>query len=85
VFLSAISPTRAPVPSHTLFKDMPADHLCRANERTLQSNKKTIMPADVFAALEEIEFGFMRDQLEAEFASSFSLPTPTKPPFSLRC
>lgn len=31
------------------------------------------MPADVFKALDEIEYGFMRDKLEAEFAST--LPT----------
>lgn len=30
------------------------------------------MPADVFNALDEIEYGFMRDRLEAEFASQFS-------------
>jgi hypothetical protein len=28
------------------------------------------MPADVFKALDEIEYGFMRERLEAEFASS---------------
>ncbi|KAK3394777.1 hypothetical protein B0H63DRAFT_461922 [Podospora didyma] len=44
-------------------------HLANAaNESTLSSNKKTIMPADVFKALDDIEFGFMRPKLEAEFA-----------------
>ncbi|KAI1410863.1 histone-fold-containing protein [Hypoxylon sp. FL1857] len=44
------------------------NHLANAaNEKTLNSNKKTIMPADVFEALEDIEFEFMRDRLEAEF------------------
>lgn len=44
------------------------NHLANAaNERTLNSNKKTIMPADVFEALEDIEFEFMRERLEAEF------------------
>ncbi|KAI2466136.1 histone-fold-containing protein, partial [Annulohypoxylon bovei var. microspora] len=38
-----------------------------ANEKTLSSNKKTIMPADVFDALNDIEFEFMRERLEAEF------------------
>ena len=33
-------------------------------------NKKTIMPPDVFRALDEIEFGFMRERVEAEFAST---------------
>lgn len=41
-----------------------------ANENTLASGKKTIMPADVFKAIEETEFGFMRAKLEAEFTSS---------------
>jgi hypothetical protein len=27
------------------------------------------MPADVFQALEDIEYGFMREKLEAEFQS----------------
>lgn len=43
--------------------------LCSANTLTTNAGKKTIMPADVFAALDDIEFGFMREQLEAEFAS----------------
>ncbi|OTA78180.1 hypothetical protein M434DRAFT_402271 [Hypoxylon sp. CO27-5] len=44
------------------------NHLANAaNEKTLNSNKKTIMPADVFEALEDIEFEFMRERLEAEF------------------
>ncbi|AEO65878.1 uncharacterized protein THITE_2113448 [Thermothielavioides terrestris NRRL 8126] len=45
------------------------NHLANAaNEFTVASNKKTIMPADVFKALDEIEYGFMREKLEAEFA-----------------
>jgi hypothetical protein len=28
------------------------------------------MPADVFKALDDIEYGFMRQRLEAEFAST---------------
>ncbi|KAI1376920.1 histone-fold-containing protein [Hypoxylon crocopeplum] len=44
------------------------NHLANAaNEHTQNSNKKTIMPADVFAALEDIEFPFLRERLEAEF------------------
>ncbi|CAK7213916.1 hypothetical protein SBRCBS47491_001968 [Sporothrix bragantina] len=44
-------------------------HLANAaNNITTNAGKKTIMPADVFAALDDIEFGFMREQLEAEFA-----------------
>ncbi|KXJ91922.1 histone-fold-containing protein [Microdochium bolleyi] len=38
-----------------------------ANEHTLDNNKKTIMPADVFAALEDTEFSFFRERLEAEY------------------
>lgn len=44
--------------------------LLSANERTLNANKKTIVPADVFEALDEIEFGFLKEPLEAEFAST---------------
>ncbi|KAF2964350.1 hypothetical protein GQX73_g9232 [Xylaria multiplex] len=44
------------------------NHLANAaNEHTLNNNKKTIMPADVFAALDDIEFPFFRERLEAEF------------------
>ncbi|KAI0838881.1 histone-fold-containing protein, partial [Hypoxylon sp. FL0890] len=44
------------------------NHLAAAaNEKTQSTNKKTIMPVDVFEALEEIEFEFMRERLEAEF------------------
>ncbi|KAK3301109.1 uncharacterized protein B0H64DRAFT_429035 [Chaetomium fimeti] len=44
-------------------------HLANAaNDFTVGSNKKTINPADVFKALDEIEYGFMRERLEAEFA-----------------
>ncbi|KAI0110137.1 histone-fold-containing protein [Daldinia grandis] len=43
-------------------------HLANAaNEHTQSSNKKTIMPADVFAALGDIEFPIFRERLEAEF------------------
>ncbi|KAI0850536.1 histone-fold-containing protein [Daldinia vernicosa] len=43
-------------------------HLANAaNEHTQSSNKKTIMPADVFAALEDIEFPSFCETLEAEF------------------
>lgn len=34
------------------------------------------MPADVFKALDEIEYGFMREKLEAEFASASPVPLP---------
>ncbi|KAI0478260.1 histone-fold-containing protein, partial [Xylaria cf. heliscus] len=44
------------------------NHLANAaNEHTLGNNKKTIMPGDVFAALDDIEFPFFRERLEAEF------------------
>ncbi|KAI1094892.1 histone-fold-containing protein [Rostrohypoxylon terebratum] len=44
------------------------NHLANAaNEKAQGSNKKTIMPADVFEALNDIEFEFMRERLEAEF------------------
>lgn len=34
------------------------------------------MPADVFRALDDIEFGFMRERVEAEFASAQEPPPP---------
>lgn len=34
------------------------------------TGKKTIMPIDVFNAIDEIGMGFMRKQLEEEFESS---------------
>lgn len=34
------------------------------------------MPADVFRALDEIELGFMRERVEAEFASPLLLYYP---------
>ncbi|KAJ4295870.1 hypothetical protein N0V88_004572 [Collariella sp. IMI 366227] len=56
-------------------------HLANAaNENTVASNKKTIVPADVFKALDETEFGFMREKLEAEFAipqETQAKPAPT--------
>lgn len=41
-----------------------------ANEHTIAAGKKTIAPADVFKALEDIEFPFLKEPLEAEFAST---------------
>ncbi|KAH8203583.1 hypothetical protein TruAng_002216 [Truncatella angustata] len=44
------------------------NHLTNAaNERTLSSNKKTIMPNDVFEALEDIEYPEFRDIVQQEF------------------
>jgi len=40
----------------------------------MSGGKKTIMPADVFRALDDIEYGFMREKLEAEFASTSDPP-----------
>ncbi|KAK4132611.1 histone-fold-containing protein [Trichocladium antarcticum] len=52
------------------------NHLANAaNEFTVSSNKKTIMPADVFKALDDIEYGFMREKLEAEFAKFNEIQT----------
>jgi histone H3/H4 len=44
--------------------------LASANENTVNAGKKTISPADVFKALEETEFAFLKEPLEAEFAST---------------
>ncbi|KAL6869099.1 hypothetical protein ACO1O0_000422 [Amphichorda felina] len=46
-----------------------------ANEHTTSAGKKTIAPADVFKALDDIEFGFLRERLEAEFAKFNAIQT----------
>ncbi|KAK2603841.1 hypothetical protein QQS21_003965 [Conoideocrella luteorostrata] len=51
--------------SATIFINYLASH---ANEHTITANKKTIAPADVFKALDDIEFSFLKEPLEAEFA-----------------
>ncbi|CAI4216260.1 unnamed protein product [Parascedosporium putredinis] len=51
--------------SATVFISYIASH---ANEHAQSAGKKTVLPADVFQALEDTEFGFLRGQLEAEFA-----------------
>ncbi|KAK6842656.1 hypothetical protein PG987_003516 [Apiospora arundinis] len=44
------------------------NHLASAaNERTLGSGKKTILPDDVFEALDDIEYSQFRERLQAEF------------------
>lgn len=43
-----------------------------ANENTVAAGKKTILPADVFKALDDTEFSFLKEPLEAEFASTFA-------------
>lgn len=48
----------------------------RANEHTVNAGKKTILPADVFKALEDTEFGFLKEALEAEFKSMLKPPSP---------
>lgn len=44
-----------------------------ANENTVAAGKKTISPADVFKALDDTEFSFLKEPLEAEFASMSAL------------
>ncbi|QUC18180.1 uncharacterized protein UV8b_02421 [Ustilaginoidea virens] len=51
--------------SATVFINYLASH---ANEHTISAGKKTIAPADVFKALDDTDFSFLRDPLEAEFA-----------------
>ncbi|KAF9773001.1 hypothetical protein IL306_009263 [Fusarium sp. DS 682] len=58
--------------STTVFINYLASH---ANENTVNAGKKTISPADVFKALEEIEFAFLREPLEAEFAKFNAVQT----------
>ncbi|KAM0343344.1 hypothetical protein ACHAPU_008665 [Fusarium lateritium] len=58
--------------STTVFINYLASH---ANENTVNAGKKTISPADVFKALEETEFGFLKEPLEAEFAKFNAIQT----------
>ncbi|TDZ29872.1 DNA polymerase epsilon subunit D [Colletotrichum spinosum] len=51
--------------SATVFINYLASH---ANENTVNANKKTVSAEDVFKALDDIEFGFLREPLEHEFA-----------------
>ncbi|KAF5494903.1 DNA polymerase epsilon subunit D [Colletotrichum siamense] len=51
--------------SATVFINYLAAH---ANQNTVNANKKTVSAEDVFKALEDIEFGFLREPLEQEFA-----------------
>jgi DNA polymerase epsilon subunit 3 len=41
-----------------------------ANERTQNSNKKTIMPPDVFDALDDIEYPEFKELVQQEFKSA---------------
>lgn len=46
-----------------------ADRATSANDHTMSMGKKTIAPADVFKALDDVEFGFLKERLEAEYNS----------------
>ncbi|KAH7326586.1 histone-fold-containing protein [Stachybotrys elegans] len=50
--------------STTVFINYLASH---ANEHTINANKKTIAAEHVFKALEDTEFGFLKERLEAEY------------------
>ncbi|KJZ76645.1 hypothetical protein HIM_03981 [Hirsutella minnesotensis 3608] len=56
----------------TVFISYLASH---ANEHTTNAGKKTISPADVFKALDDTEFSFLRGPLEAEFAKFNAVQT----------
>ncbi|CVL10364.1 hypothetical protein FPRO06_01248 [Fusarium proliferatum] len=58
--------------STTVFINYLASH---ANENTINAGKKTISPADVFKALEETEFAFLKEPLEAEFSKFNAIQT----------
>ncbi|KAF4955902.1 hypothetical protein FGADI_4297 [Fusarium gaditjirri] len=58
--------------STTVFINYLASH---ANENTVNAGKKTISPADVFKALDETEFAFLKEPLEAEFAKFNAIQT----------
>lgn len=66
-----------------------SDPFRSANENTVNAGKKTVTPADVFKALEDTEFSFLRAPLEAEFASmphgSFSRDICKMQNFTPRC
>ncbi|UNI15041.1 DNA-directed DNA polymerase [Purpureocillium takamizusanense] len=58
--------------SATVFINYLASH---ANEHTVNAGKKTVLPADVFKALDDTEFSFLREPLEAEFAKFNAIKT----------
>ncbi|OAQ81649.1 CBF/NF-Y family transcription factor [Purpureocillium lilacinum] len=58
--------------SATVFINYLASH---ANEHTVNAGKKTVLPADVFRALDDTEFSFLREPLEAEFAKFNAIKT----------
>ncbi|EFY89759.1 CBF/NF-Y family transcription factor [Metarhizium acridum CQMa 102] len=58
--------------SATVFINYLASH---ANENTVNAGKKTVAPADVFKALDEVEFSFLKGPLEAEFARFSQIQT----------
>ncbi|KEZ44638.1 Nardilysin [Scedosporium apiospermum] len=58
--------------SATVFISYLASH---ANEHAQNAGKKTVLPADVFQALEDTEFGFLKGPLEAEFAKFNQIQT----------
>ncbi|KAJ4864252.1 histone-like transcription factor (CBF/NF-Y) and archaeal histone domain-containing protein [Trichoderma breve] len=58
--------------SATVFISYLASH---ANENTVAAGKKTILPADVFKALDDTEFSFLKEPLEAEFAKFNAIQT----------
>ncbi|KAK1253744.1 hypothetical protein MKX07_001821 [Trichoderma sp. CBMAI-0711] len=58
--------------SATVFISYLASH---ANENTVAAGKKTILPADVFKALDDTEFSFLKGPLEAEFAKFNAIQT----------
>ncbi|KAK9439313.1 CBF/NF-Y family transcription factor [Metarhizium brunneum] len=58
--------------SATVFISYLASH---ANENTVNAGKKTVAPADVFKALDDVEFSFLKGPLEAEFARFSQIQT----------
>jgi DNA polymerase epsilon subunit 3 len=46
-----------------------------ANEHTLNANRKTISPEDVYKALADVDMAFMKEQLEREFEVFTSIQT----------
>jgi len=59
--------------SFTLLYHMRRPNIPSAAETAARSGKKTVMPADVFAAMNDLEFSFMLPRLEAEVTKFTSI------------
>lgn len=72
VFVNYLTSAYA-VPSPLLYECAHTDCIDSAAEEALRSGRKSVMPADVFAAMRELEFEFMLPRLEAEVTKFTSI------------